>query len=205
MAVHSLASGRILKQRGHVINLPKPTKSLIVFSLVGLAVVFAVGLVAILKMRAPESTDDEAAQSIADDRSPREVAEVLIQALEEGDTPTLLGLVAAKKATADIDAMFEKYGRRAPASMTGENAIKLVVAGWRLTYSFCQAGKTEITEEKIEGDTATVIARVIQRGGTPQDLVISLAREDNLWKVCPGLKSTRYQAPPDKKPQEHSE
>ncbi len=127
--------------------------------------------------------------ALSAESSPREVAQMLIQALEEDDTPTLLGLVAAKRETEEFAAIYRKHGRRPPASLRPEKAAAAAVAGWRATYSFFQPGKTEIAEEKVEVNSAIFTASGVVRDGSAQRFNIRLIREDGLWKICAGLKS----------------
>jgi len=52
--------------------------------------------------------------ALSEESSPWEVAQALIQALEENDTPTLLGLVAAKRETEEFAAIYRKHGLLPP-------------------------------------------------------------------------------------------
>jgi len=131
---------------------------------------------------APEYPSTLSAQS-----SPEDVARVLIRALDEGDKATLLGLVAAKAATGDIEAIYRRYGR---TSNTRPEAVAgLAAAGWRASYAFLQTGQTQIKREEVQGDAAAVFVTGKSRDGRTATLKISLVREDGLWKVKPGLES----------------
>ena len=121
--------------------------------------------------------------------SPKDVAAVLIKALDADDNDTLLGLVAIKAASQDVNAIYEKHGRK--SDFTPEKVAKLAVGGWRLTYSFFEQGQTSVTREAITGDAATVFADGKGPDGKPKTVKISLVREDGLWKVMPGLESGR--------------
>ncbi len=129
--------------------------------------------------------------SLSETSVPSDVAAVLIKALDEGDTNTLLGLVAVKAEAAAIDAIFRKYGRKHSAA-PGQ-AAKLAAAGWGATYSFLKKGATEVVGEQVDGAQAVVRAKGQQRQGSPdgppRGLEIRLIREDGLWKVRAGLKS----------------
>ncbi len=120
--------------------------------------------------------------------SPGQVAEALIQALDEGDGQALLGLVAIEHGAREVDAIYQRYGResdKTPAQVAG-----LAVSGWRATYAWFRAGATRVTSERIAGDTATVEAQGVNPNtGRPRLLQIELVREDGLWKVKPGLRS----------------
>jgi hypothetical protein len=122
------------------------------------------------------------------DSSPRQVAEVLIQALDEKDGQTLLGLVAIEHGGSEIDAIYQKYGRE--SDRTPEQIAGLTVSGWSATYAWFQKGATRVTGEQISGDTATVEAQGINPNtGRPRLLQIDLVQENGLWKVKPGLQS----------------
>jgi len=126
--------------------------------------------------------------SLSADSSPRQVAEVLIQALDEKDGQTLLGLVAIEHGGSEIDAIYQKYGRE--SDKTPEEVAGLTISGWSATYAWFQKGATRVTDERISGDTATVEAQGINPNtGRPRLLQIALVREDGRWKVKPGLQS----------------
>ena len=133
------------------------------------------------------STASQYPAALSAESTPKEVAQVLIQALEENDRATLLGLVAVKSAVADIDAIFRKYGRRSPIDQ--KNAVALAVQGWAATYHFFKVGETDVMEETVEGDTAVVYANGKALDASSRRLEISLVREDGLWKVRAGLHS----------------
>jgi hypothetical protein len=126
--------------------------------------------------------------ALSAESSPWQVAEVLIKALDEEDGQTLLGLVAIKRGSSEVDAIYAKYGReskRSPAEVAG-----LAVSGWRATYAWFQAGTTQVTNESVTGDTAVVDARGVNPNtGRPRLLQVEMVREDGLWKVKPGLQS----------------
>ena len=120
--------------------------------------------------------------------SPRQVAEALIQALDERDGQTLLGLVAIEHGGSEIDAIYQKYGRE--SDKTPEQVAGLTISGWGATYAWFQKGATRITGERISGETATVEAQGINPNtGRPRLLQIEMVRENDLWKVKPGLQS----------------
>jgi hypothetical protein len=118
--------------------------------------------------------------------SPSQVAEVLIQALDEGDDQVLLGLVAVKHDIEAIDSIYSRHGREhetAPA-----DAAALTASGWKTSYAWYQSGATYVTEETIDGDTAVVWARGLNpTTGRARELTISMVREDGVWKVAAGL------------------
>ena len=117
--------------------------------------------------------------------SPEEVGRTLIEALEAGQKKTLLGLVAVKQGSADIEGIYRKHGRE--SDMKPEAVAALAVAGWSATCSFFQFGQTQIERHEIQGDSAIVYAAGATRDGTRRTLEISLVREDGFWKVCPGI------------------
>ena len=120
--------------------------------------------------------------------SPRQVAEALIQALDERDGQTLLGLVAIEHGGSEIDAIYQKYGRE--SEKTPEQVARLTISGWGATYAWFQKGATRVTAEQISGDTATVDAQGVNPNtGRPRLLQIEMVRENGLWKVKPGLQS----------------
>ncbi len=120
--------------------------------------------------------------------SPRQVAEVLIAALDENDGRALLGLVAIEHGAGEIDAIYQKYGRE--SEQTPEQVARLTASGWGATYAWFQKGATRVTGERISGDTATVEAQGVNPNtGRPRLLQIDMVREDGLWKVKPGLQS----------------
>jgi hypothetical protein len=119
---------------------------------------------------------------------PREVAQVLIKALDEDDKAALAGLVAAEAERAAIEEIYARYGRT--HRITPWEAANLAASGWRATYVFFEPGATQVTEGQVEGDTATVRAQGRNAStGRPRVLVIHLAREGGLWKVLGGLES----------------
>jgi len=131
--------------------------------------------------------------------TPRDVAAVLIQALDADEEKTLMGLVAAKSEAAAVDAIYRQYGRTSDTAP--EEAAALAAAGWGATYAFFQPGATEVTEERIKpaGADGVEIAVVTASGrnastGEPRLLTIRLIREDGLWKVRAGLQAA--DAPP---------
>lgn len=117
--------------------------------------------------------------------TPKEVAAVLIGALDAGDKKILLCLVAVKAGGQEIEAIFRKHGRSKTAKPG--TVAALAVAGWSATYSFCRKGETQVKREEIKGDKALVFADCKARDGKPRTLEITLFREDGLWKVRPGL------------------
>ena len=119
--------------------------------------------------------------------TPREVAGVLVKALDEEDKATLLGLVAIKAAAREVEAIYQKYGKQSKIKPAGNAA--LAAGGWQATYSFVQAGQTQVKGEHITGDSAIVTAAAIGADGTPRTLTIKLVREDGLWKALPGIET----------------
>ena len=118
---------------------------------------------------------------------PKDVAAVLIQALDADDHDTLLGLVAVKAASQDVNAIYEKHGRK--SNLTPDKVARLAANGWRLTYNFFEQGQTFVAREMVAGEEATVFADGKAPNGVPKTMKIELVREDGLWKVKPGLKS----------------
>ena len=120
--------------------------------------------------------------------SPQEVAEVLINALDEEDSQVLLGLVAITHAVGEVDAIYRKYGRESDTSPAA--VARLAASGWAATYAWFQPGATRVTGERVAGDTAIVDAQGVNSStGTRRLLQIEMVREDGLWKVKPGLQS----------------
>jgi hypothetical protein len=120
--------------------------------------------------------------------SPTQVAQVLIQALDEGNDQVLLGLVAVKHDVEAIDSIYRKHGKEhetAPA-----DAAALTVSGWKTSYAWYQPGATYVAEETIEGNTAAVWAQGANpTTGRPRELTISMVWEDGVWKVAAGLQA----------------
>ena len=119
--------------------------------------------------------------------TPSEVARVLVQALDAQNKATLLGLVATKAATEQVDAIYKKYGKRSPIKPEANAA--LAAGGWLATYSFVQSGQTEVKGERITGESATVTAAAKGPDGTARTLMIKLVREERVWKVLPGIET----------------
>ena len=132
-----------------------------------------------------EAVAFEYPSALSAESSPSEVAQVLIQALDEDDTETLLGLVATKAGAEAIEAIFSARGRK--SNMTPAQVAALPVSGWRATYAFFLTGETEVTREEVHADTALVFANGKKPEGRSQTLKIKLIREDGLWKVRLGL------------------
>jgi len=116
---------------------------------------------------------------LSGESSPRQVAEVLIKALDDRDGQALLGLVAVEHGASGLDAIYAQYGRKSnksPAQVAG-----LTVSGWRGTYAWFQAGATRVTVERITGETARVEAQGVNPNtGRPRLLQIEMVREDGL-------------------------
>ena len=128
--------------------------------------------------------------SLSGTSSPSDVATVLIQALDDDDGDTLLGLVAVKAEAAMIDAIFRKHGRKHKAGP--DQAANLAAAGWGASYAFFRKGATTVIGEQVNGERALVRARgQLGANGQPRGLEIGLIREDGVWKVRAGLKSVR--------------
>ena len=163
----------------------------------GLLFVTALSLAFVLSGCGQEAQDEEAASegesaavleypsSLSAESSPSEVAQVLIQALDEDDTGTLLGLVAIEAGTEAVEAIFSQHGRK--SDITPRQVAALAAGGWRATYVFFLAGETEVTREEVHADTAVAFASGKLPDGKSQTLEITLIREDGLWKVRPGL------------------
>lgn len=125
---------------------------------------------------------------LSPESTPKDVAQVLIQALEDNDKDTLLGLVALTAGREEFDIIYQRYGRENP--MTPEEIGQLIAAGWGATHDFMQPGSTQVVEEEISRDKATVTAEARGRNDEPRLLKISLVREDGVWKILPGLESS---------------
>jgi len=120
--------------------------------------------------------------------SPEEVVRVLIRALEEEDELTLQGLVAVKAEVEAVKGIYSKYGRK--SELGPAEVASITAAGWALTYGFFQPGQTAIESAEVQGDTARVFLAGKRGDGKPASLKVELLREDGLWKVRAGLKST---------------
>jgi len=125
--------------------------------------------------------------SLSADSSPEEVVGVLIQALDEDDDATLIGLVAVKAEVKAVEAIFRRGGRS--AKLTPESVAPPTAGGWGASYAFFRAGETQVDSATVEGDTAVVLATGNRLDGTPSTLKVKLVREDGLWKVRAGLES----------------
>jgi len=127
--------------------------------------------------------------TLSPDSTPTQVAEALIEALDEKDTAALMGLVAVEAGVADIKRIFSRHGKK--SNVTPQQAARLAVSGWRATYALFAEGETKVTKEKAEANTATVLAvGRNKRTDTERTLAVRLVREDNLWKVKPGLNAS---------------
>jgi len=136
---------------------------------------------------ASEDTGIPYPASLGPDSSPSDVAKLLIEALEADDEGTLVGLVAAKAETANLNAIFERRGRE--GNVTPPKAAALAAAGWSATYSFLKPGQTRVRRHEIHGDKADVFATAVNRGGETRTLKIEMIREDGAWKVLAGLEN----------------
>ena len=126
--------------------------------------------------------------SLSAQRSPSQVAAVLIQALDEGNDAVLLGLVAVKNEVEAIDGIYRRHGKEheTPAS----DAARMTVSGWKLSYAWYQPGATYVTRETIAGDTAVVWAQGLNpTTGRARELTIDMVWEDGVWKVAAGLQA----------------
>lgn len=120
--------------------------------------------------------------------SPSQVAEVLIQALDEGNDQVLLGLVAVKHEIEAIDSIYRKHGKE--HETTPADGAALAVSGWKTSYTWYQPGATYVTGERTDGDTAGVWAQGINpTTGRARELTISMVWEDGVWKVAAGLQA----------------
>ena len=125
--------------------------------------------------------------TLGPESAPEDVASVLVQALDDGDQATLLGLVAVAAESQAVSAIYERHGKT--AEIKPQAVARMTAAGWQATYVFCQKGETEVVSASVEGDTAVVNATVKRPDGIPGRLRIMLTREDGVWKVCAGLKT----------------
>lgn len=125
--------------------------------------------------------------SLSANSSPSEVAGVLIAALEADDDATLIGLVAVEDAKKNVDAIFNKYGKKSNANPA--DVAAMTAAGWGASYAFFKPGQTTVARETIDGDTAVVIADGFIRRGDARELRINMIREEGVWKVRAGLNS----------------
>lgn len=119
---------------------------------------------------------------LTEESPPRDVARLLIQALDNDDEQILTKLVAVKyeaQAIARIRQQLAALGKK----LTPEKIAVITAAGWRGTYLSFTPGRTRITGEIILGETAyvNIIATTIQ--GKEQPNAIKMVREDNRWKI----------------------
>lgn len=120
--------------------------------------------------------------------TPSQVGTVLIQALDAGDKQTLLGLVAAKHEADQVDGIYRQYGKS--HETPPEKAAAMAVAGWVLSYEWFEKGATQVTQERVSGDTAVVQAQGRNpHTGRARLLTMELVREEGVWKVTGGLQS----------------
>jgi len=122
--------------------------------------------------------------TISAESSPQEVAQMLIKALDNKDGELLITLCAVKEATEEVN----RIGR-GRLTFTPAKAAKLAAVGWLATYFFYEPGQTEVVDEDVQDGTAVVHAM----GRHPETkkgrkLEIRFKREDEWWKVLPGLK-----------------
>jgi len=121
--------------------------------------------------------------------TPRQAAEVLIEALDQKNGQVLEGLVAARHEAEQVDAIYRRHGRRHQTSLI--EAARLAASGWSATYAWFEPGTTKVTGELIQGETTVVEARGRNPStGRPRLLVIEMIREDGVWKVKAGLESS---------------
>ena len=125
--------------------------------------------------------------NLSPESSPSDVARTLIEALDEEDEDTLLGLVAAKNEAEAISAIYRKHGRK--KEIAPETAARMAAAGWSATYLFLQKGQTKVMREEVKGDKAYVFAEGKSPVGKLRKLKIKLIREDGVWKARGGIET----------------
>jgi hypothetical protein len=116
------------------------------------------------------------------------VAQVLIQALDDGNEAVLQGLVAVKHEMEAIDAIYKKHGKEHKA--TPSAAVAMTVSGWKMSYAWYQPGATHVRSERISGETAMVEAEGLNpTTRRPRELAVTMVREDGVWKAAAGLRA----------------
>jgi len=119
---------------------------------------------------------------LTEESSPRDVARLLIQALDNDDEQLLTKLVAVKYETRALKTIRRQQGA-AGKKLSPEKIAVMTAAGWRGTYLSFTPGRTRITDEIICGDTAYVNIIAINLQGNELPLAIKMVHEDNLWKI----------------------
>lgn len=129
---------------------------------------------------------------LSPESTPTEVANLLIKGLDEENEELLAALAAGKEEARAIEDIFRKHGL-SPGKSRGEEAraaaaARLAASGWRATYVFFKKGETRVTGEEIRAEEATVYAEGKKKATLePGTIIISLIREDGIWKVRAGL------------------
>ncbi len=128
-----------------------------------------------------EIASDPSGVTIALDASPREVAQVALQAIEAGNKDALRSLVAVKKVTQDIEAITRD---RAAFQGMVANAIPTAVSAIMLEINGLDVEGREIDQESITDDTAMVTVKGM-RAGQAQTRRFFLVKEDSQWRLVP--------------------
>ena len=131
------------------------------------------------------STAPKYPAELSAESSPSAVAQVLIRALEEEDTPTLMGLVAVKAESKAVEDIYRRHGREAKTDYN--KVARFTAGGWAISYAFVQNGSAEVGKESVQGDKATVTAGARLPNGDPCRLRLKLVQEDGVWKVGAGI------------------
>lgn len=118
--------------------------------------------------------------------SPREVASVLIKALDNNDEVMLTKLVAIKNEMEEFKKIYQRYGQRAK-KITPEKVAITTAKGWIASYAIFEPGRTRIIGVKVEGEKAYVYCVGINSQGKERAFEIRMVREDGWWKVIAGL------------------
>lgn len=141
--------------------------------------------------------------------TPTDVAKVMLRALRENDTDTLLGIVDATWASQAIEEPLKKRGMdEAPGphqTLSLGEAAAMALEFWRHNYAFLEPQTVEVIGADVEPDrekwdpvaeeTVTIhgreaIVRALGRSkesGKPVVMVIPMARTHSVWRVGPRL------------------
>lgn len=120
------------------------------------------------------------------DSRPGEIAALLIAALDNQDKELLGKLVAVDDAVNEMKKIYQKHPRKTPP--TEENAIRMTVTGWQMTYSFFRPQETVVLSETMDENRATVTLNGRNKTtGQTRQISVNLLREKGWWKIRPGL------------------
>jgi hypothetical protein len=117
---------------------------------------------------------------------PEEIAALLIAGLDNQDKELLGKLVAVDDAVNEMKKIYQKHPRKTPPSE--ENAVRMTVTGWQMTYSFFRPEETVVLSETTDENRATVtLSGRNKTTGQTRQISVNFLREKGWWKIRPGL------------------